>query len=179
MWRDLKRMIFWGLVIAAAVLVATTAAGDHESDYGALTLPPGGKVELPEGTVKIFYDEGGQSRGGRNLEAPLRFQVVPAGGGEPLTSEATSTSATGTGTQRSEDVISRGSVAKLDVPSEGVYVVTGGNGVAPGEIKFGTDPFSAVLKRWRLIGGLLIAAVIIALIPAPHTRRSSNSAAWA
>ena len=152
--------------------------GDHESDYGTLTLPPGGRVELPEGTVKVFYDEGGVARNGRNLQAPLRFQVVPATGGTPLTSESTTSSATGTGTQRSEDVISRGSVAKLDVPSEGTYVVTGGNGVAPGVIKFGTDPFTAVVKRWRLLGGLLLAALIVAFLPAPHTRRRTGTA-WA
>ena len=178
MWRDLKRMIFWGLVIAAGVVVVTTAVGNHEADYGELTLPPGGTVELPEGTVKVFYEEGGQALNGRSLQAPLRFQVVPAAGGAPITSSSTTSSATGAGTERSEDVISRGSVAKLDVPSEGDYVVTGGNGVAPGVIKFGTDPLAAVVKRWHLLAGLLLAALVISFLPAPHTRRRSDTA-WA
>jgi hypothetical protein len=180
MWRSLKQMVFWALLIAAFAVVVTTALGDHEAEHGSLTLPPGGTVELPEGTVKVFYDEGGEAATGTALNAPLRFQVVPAAGGAPLTNQSTSSSATSTGTQRSEDLISRGSVAKLEVPSEGEYVVTGGNGVAPGVIKFGTDPFSAVTDRWRLLAVLLGGALLVTFIPVPRTRGSGHQdAVWA
>ena len=181
MWSDLKRIAFWCLLIAAFAIALTTAMGDHEAEHGSLTLPPGGTVELPEGTVKVFYDEGGEVQTGAKLSAPVRFQVVPAAGGPPLTDQTGPAQATGVETQRSEDVISRGSVAELDVPADGAYVVTGTTGAAtPGVIKFGTDPFSAVIDRWRLLGGLLAAALVLAFIPAPRTRQSGQSdAAWA
>jgi hypothetical protein len=179
MYRSMQRMVFWSLLIAAGAIALVTAMGDHKSDYGSLTLPPGGTVELPEGTVKVFYEEGGEAVAGARLSAPLRFQVVPAGGGPPLTEQATNTQATGAQTQRSEDVISRGSVAKLDVPAEGDYVVTGSTGAAsPGEISFGTDPFTAVLRKWRLLGALLAGALIVTLLPLPRPRRSADTA-WA
>lgn len=179
MWRSIKSMVIWGLLIAAFAIALTTAMGDHESDYGSVTLPPGGTVELPEGTVKVFYDEGGEVATRARLAAPLRFQVVPAGGGEPLTDQSGPAQATGTETRRSEDVISRGSVADLDVPSEGDYVVSGSTGAAsPGVIKFGTDPFTAVLRRWRLLAALLAAALLVAFLPTPRPRRSADTA-WA
>ena len=179
MWRDLKRIVFWALMIAVFAIVGFTLMGDHEADYGSLTLPPGGNVELPEGKVKIFYDEGGQSIPGSSLSAPLTFQVVPAGGGEPLTSEATRATESGAvNNRRSEDVISRGSVAELEVPEEGTYAVTGGTaGASPGVIKFGTDPFTAVVRKWRLLGGLLAAALLVTFLPVPRHRRSGD-AAW-
>lgn len=180
MWGSLKRALFWGLVVAAGAIALVTAMGDHESDFGSLTLPPGGTVELPEGTVKVFYEEGGQAVSGSDLAAPVTFSVVPAAGGPAVTAESTSSQASEAGTSRSEDVISRGSVAELDVPAEGDYVVTGGTGAAsPGVIKFGTDPFSAVIDRWKLLAALLGGALLLTFLPTPHTRQSNHGAAWA
>jgi hypothetical protein len=176
MWHALKQMLFWGLLIAAAGVVAVTALGDHESDYGSVNVPPGGTVELPKGTVKIFYEDGAAL--GNQLAVPIRFEVLPAAGGTPLTQKSTTGSSTGVGTQRSEDVISRGSVAELDVPSEGDYVVRGGLGAGPGVLSFGTDPFTAVTRKWRLLLGLLGAGLLVSLLPAPRTRRTSDHA-WA
>lgn len=181
MWRSIKQMVFWALMIAAFAIVLTTALADHEADHGTLTLPPGGTIELPEGTVKVYYEEGGQANASSRLAAPLRFQVVPAAGGAPLTESSTTPAATSAGTQRSEDLISRGSVAELEVPADGAYVVTGSTGAAtPGVIKFGTDPFSAVIDRWRLLAVLVGGAMLVAFIPVPRTRRSGHQdTVWA
>ena len=64
-------------------------------------------------------------------------------------------------------------MAKLDVPSAGSYVVSAGGAAAPGtsSLEFGTNAGSALAKRWRLLAGLLGAAILVALIPVPRSKR--------
>jgi hypothetical protein len=70
--------------------------------------------------------------------------------------------------QRSEDVTSLGSVAKLDVPAEGSYVVrVSSAGSVGSSLNFGTDPLTAVARRWRLFAILFGLAALIAFIPIP------------
>jgi len=181
MWRSLKRMAFWALLIAAFAIALVTAISDHKDDYGSLVLPPGGTVHLPKGETEVFYEEqqGGPTSAGSELSSPLTFTVVAVGGGAPLTTSGSAPGASGVETERSEDVIERGAVAQLDVPAEGDYTVTGGTkSGAPGVISFGVDPVDAVMNKWRLFAVLLGGALLISLLPTPRTRRNPDTA-WA
>jgi hypothetical protein len=171
------------LVLAAAVVALATVFSDHDDDYGTVTLPAGGLVELPSGTVKVFYQEGNLPQNPiADLAAPVRFEVTPAGGGAPLAK--TPTADTGNAelqTQRSADIGSPGSVADIEVPAEGTYSVTGSAG-RPGQpagaarLTFGTDPLGAVARRWKLLAGLLVAAFLVALVPIPRRRPHDEAA---
>jgi hypothetical protein len=175
-----KRIVPVLLVLAVIAVVLVTLLSDHESEYGSVPLPAGGTVELPEGSVQVFFDEAG---GGDEpeLAAPLSFQVAPAGGGPPVELEAT---AKGSNSEvqfrRSEEISTQGSVAKLEIPEQGDYAVSGGQNAAAGSsLTFGTSPFGAVAERWQLLAGLLGAAVLIALIPLDRRRSSgADPAGW-
>jgi hypothetical protein len=84
--------------------------------------------------------------------------------------------------QRSEDVNSFGSIAKLDVPAEGTYAVRMRSAGALGSsLSFGTDPFTAVVRRWELFAILLGLAILIAFIPRPgrwSRGREEEDAGW-
>src|SRR5436190_19438752 len=81
--RWLKHTISLGLVAAAVVVALATLFSDHSDDYGKVSLPQGGTVHLPKGTVTAYYSvQGGPSDGSQNTS--LSFQVTPAQGGEPL-----------------------------------------------------------------------------------------------
>jgi hypothetical protein len=168
------------LVLAAFALAIATVFTDHAADFGTVSLPHGGEVELPSGTVKVFYKEVGESPSPTDrLVAPLRFEVTPAGGGAPL--EETPTAKSGSAeleTQRSTDIGSPGSVADIEVPAEGSYLVTGSAGRPAGvsSLTFGTDPLGAVIRRWKPLAGLLLGAVLVALIPIPRRRPHDEAA---
>src|SRR2546430_62158 len=79
--RWLKNTIFILLLLAAAGVVLVTALSDHSDDYGQVSLPQGGVVELPKGTVTVYFSQlGDNSDPVKQLSGPLSFQVVPAGG---------------------------------------------------------------------------------------------------
>jgi hypothetical protein len=162
------------LVFAAAGVVLATAFSGHADDYGQVRLPQGGSVELPKGTVTVFFKELGQKDPIHQPDATLSFQVVPAGGGPAINETATEGGTGEVEVQRSEDIGELGSVAKLDVPEAGLYVISGHANRTPGAsfLTFGTNPGAAVIDRWRLIAGLLGAAMLITLIPTP--RRSKR-----
>ncbi len=160
------------LVLAAAAVILATLLSDHSAEYGQVTLPRGGVVTLPEGTVKVFVDEsaaaGDESSDPRRLSAPLRFQVVPVGGGPALVKDPTTKDGTGEElTTRSQSIGSGGAVANLEVPSEGQYRISGSLGDSGGtQLSFGQDSFMAVLGEWKLLAGLLGGAFLITLLPA-------------
>lgn len=168
------------LVVAAFAVAIAIVFTDHAADYGTVPLPQGGVVELPSGTVKVFYREGDEARGPiAQLSAPLRFEVTPEGGGAPL--EETPTAKSGSAefeTERSADVGSPGSVADIEVPAAGSYLVSGNSGQPAGAsyLTLGTDPAGAVLRRWRLLAGLLVAAALVAMIPVPRRRPHDEAA---
>ena len=81
------------LVLAAFAVAIATVFSDHAADYGTVSLPQGGVVELPSGSVKVFYKEGDAAPAATTqLAAPLSFEVTPAGGGAPLEETPTTNS---------------------------------------------------------------------------------------
>ena len=174
--RWLKHTLSTFLLIAAVAVAIATALSEHSDDYGAVALPQGGAVELPAKTVTVFYEEPGT--GANSIHEPRglgAFRVTPAGGGEPLPIRATGSDASESEVtvQRSETIGELGAVAKIDVPEEGFYVVTG-RLTQPGatsSLTFGTSAGAAVIDRWRLLAGLVGGAFLLTLIPVPKPGR--------
>jgi len=172
--RWLKNIISLVLIIAAVAVALATAFSDHSDDYGQVPLPGGGVVHLPEGKVVVYFSElGDASDPIRQVHVPLGFQVVSASTGVPVAVSAGGGAQAPTSVQRSETVGELGAVAKLEVPSTGDYAVSGSTTLPAGTsfLKFGTNAGAAVLDRWRLLAGLVIGAILIALIPMPRPRR--------
>jgi hypothetical protein len=171
--RWLKHTISALLVVAAAAIALATALSSHSDDYGRVPLPQGGIVHLPEGKVTAFYDQlGNGSDPAQQPGAQFGFQVIPAGGGSPVPA-ASGGAAAADSVQQSETIGELGAVAKLDVPSSGDYVVSTSGNLQPGSssLTFGTNAGSALVNRWHLLAGLLIAAILISLIPTTRSRR--------
>jgi hypothetical protein len=172
--RSLKNIVSIGLLLAAVAVTLATALSDHSDDYGQVPLPQGGTVHLPQGKVVVYYSQVGDgSDPVAQVTVPLGFQVVPAGGGTPVPVSSQNGATTADAAQRSETVGELGAVAKLDVPNAGDYTVLASTNVAPGStfLKFGTNAGAALLARWHLLAGLLLAAILIALIPTPRPKR--------
>jgi hypothetical protein len=171
--RWLKHTISVLLLLAAAGVTLATAFSDHSDDYGQVSLPQGGTVHLPEGKVTVFFrvlgetSEIGQKSGG------LAFEVTPAQGGEPIAMTLANGQTSGVAVTRSETIGELGAVAKLDVPAAGDYVVAGRTDLAPGNsfLEFGTNAGTAVLEKWKLLAGLVIGALVLAVIPVPRSGR--------
>jgi hypothetical protein len=183
--RWIKHTVTLLLLLAAVAVALGTAFSDHSGDYGKVPVPQGGVVHLPEGKVVVFSSQAGGSDAGGEASVPFTFQVTPAGGGTPVPVSSDGGVAVANADQRSETIGELGAVAKLDVPSAGSYRVTASGGVAPGttSLEFGTNAGDAVLHRWRLLAGLVIAAVLVGLIPVPRSRRrwedeSGPSSGW-
>ena len=69
-----------GLAIGLPLLLS----GDHDK-YGRIDIPGEGAVDLPEGEVVVFYEEGRDLPDDESLPVPeLRWQVRSPGGGAPL-----------------------------------------------------------------------------------------------
>jgi hypothetical protein len=173
--RWLKSVISAGLVLAALAVAISTGLSDHSDDYGQVGLPQGGVVHLPDGKVTVFYSQlGDNSDPLKQNSVPLGFAVVSTdtGAAVPIASENGAQSASSV--TRSETVGDLGAVAKLDVPTAGDYTVRGSTDLPAGTafLKFGTNAGAALLSRWRLLAGLVLAAFLIALIPTPrHHKR--------
>lgn len=172
--RWLKRLVSLVLLAAAVGVALTTALSDHSDDYGQVPLPQGGVVQLPKGTVTVYYTQlGDGSDPIQQLTGPLTFQAVPVGGGAPVPMSSFGGTAPGVAVERSETIGELGAVAKLDVPSSGSYMVSGSTNLPPGAsfLKLGTNAGAAVLAKWRLLAGLLLGAFLVALIPVPRSKR--------
>jgi hypothetical protein len=167
----LKRTISILLLVAAVAVALATAFSNHSDDYGKVPLPQGGQVHLPQGKVVVFYSQ--PAGASDQVTVPFSFQVIPAAGGAPVsvsTENGTASDITG---ERSQTIGELGAVAKLRVPSAGEYVVSASGNLAAGSaaLEFGTSAEDAVLQRWHLLAGLVLAAILIALIPVPRSRR--------
>jgi hypothetical protein len=172
--RWLKGVISVGLLVAAACIALATAFSDHADDYGQTPLPQGGVVHLPKGKVTVFYSQlGDGSDPVRQVTGAFGFAVTPVGGGAPVPMSADDGTPSPVATQRSETIGELGAVAKLDVPMSGDYLVTGSTSLPAGSsfLKFGTNAGAAVLAKWHLLAGLVLAALLIALIPMPRPKR--------
>ncbi|MGA6946394.1 MAG: hypothetical protein WBZ00_01455 [Solirubrobacterales bacterium] len=170
--RWLKHTVSFLLLVAAVAVTLGTVFSNHSDDYGKVPLPQGGVVHLPQGEVVVFYRQaGGGSDGGP--AAPLTFQVMRVADGAPVPVSADNGATIANADQRSETIGELGAVAKLDVPSAGSYVVSAGGAGAPetSSLEFGTNAGSALAKHWRLLAGLLGAAILVALIPVPRSKR--------
>lgn len=162
------------LVLAAAVVVLVIGITDHNDDYGRVSLAQRtGLVTLPKGTVKLFFDEGTGASENRRLDVPLAVQVFAAGTRTALPLLRTTPGAEGAVNERSSELGATGSLAELDVPSAGDYVVAVSGSPPIGAITFGADRFTAIGRSWRLWCGLLGAGILLALIPTPRRRRPS------
>ena len=180
--RWLKHTISIVLLLGAVGVILATAFSDHSDDYGQVSLPQGGIVHLPEGKVTVYDRVHGEADPDREV-AGLSFAVTPAGGGEPIAQLLPNGVISDTSVTRSETIGEHGAFAKLDVPAAGDYDVTGESGLAPGSVhlNFGTNAGAAVLDRWKLIAGLLVGALLIALIPVPRRsgrRWEGDSGGW-
>lgn len=172
--RWLKHLVSVGLVIAAVAIAIVTGLRDHSHDYGQVPLPQGGVVELPKGTVVVYFsDPANKSDPLQQVGIPLSFQVVPVGGGAPVPIASNGDTQSTMAFQRSETVGELGAVAKLHVPSSGEYTVAADAQVAPGtsSLKFGTNAGSAELQKWKLYAGLLLGAFLLAVLPLPKPKR--------
>jgi hypothetical protein len=171
--RWLKHTISVLLLVAAAGVALATAFSDHSDDYGQVSLPQGGTVHLPEGKVTVFFRVLGETSEIARKSGGLAFQVTPAEGGEPIAMALANGQTSGVAVTRSETIGELGAVAKLDVPAAGDYVVAGRTDLAPGTsfLEFGTNAGAAVLERWKLLAGLVIGALLLAVIPVPRSGR--------
>ncbi len=167
--RWLKHTVSILLILAAVAVAMATAFTNHSADYGSVPLPQGGVVQLPEGRVIVYYRQGASQAPG----ATFAFQVTPVAGGAPVPLTSDNGTQIAGADQRSQTIGEMGAVAKLDVPSAGEYDVSGSGDIAQGAatLEFGTNAGAAVLARWKLIAGLFAAALLIALIPTPRSKR--------
>ena len=76
-------------------------------------------------------------------------------------------------TQRSETIGELGAVAKFEVPVAGAYTVKGSGDLPVGSasLEFGTNAGAAIADKWRLLAGLVGAAMLVTLIPVPRGRK--------
>jgi hypothetical protein len=169
--RWLKHVISLLLAAAAVVIALATVFSDHSGDYGKVFLPHGGTVHLPKGTVTVYFRLRGSASDAAE-KTGFSFQVTPAKGGEPLPLGSPSQTSD-YGLVRSQTIGDLGAVAKIKVPSEGSYVVSGSSSAAAGSsyLEFGTNAATAALHRWKLLAGLVLGAVLLALIPLPRGSR--------
>jgi hypothetical protein len=173
--RWLKHIISVAMVIVAAGIALSTALSDHSDDYGRVSLPQGGVLELPKGTVTVFYNQLGEGSDPiRQLDTPLTIQAAPVGGGPAVPVVPVNGETPVAAVSRSETIGELGAVAKLRVPASGAYMVSGTTDLPAGTslLKVGTNAGAALISRWKLLAGLLIGAFLIVLIPVPrHARR--------
>ena len=172
--RWLKGLIPVVLILVAVGVALSTGLSDHSDDYGQVSLPQGGVVELPKGKVTVFYHQVGDTSDPiQQTSTPLTIQAVPVGGGNPVPVYSTDGKTPEDSVQRSETIGELGAVAKLDVPAAGAYMVSGTTELPAGAsyLKLGTNAGDALVHKWRLFAGLLIGAFLISLIPVPRGPR--------
>jgi hypothetical protein len=130
-------------------------------------------VHLPKDKVIVYYRQPGNDSDQSQQDVGLNFQITPAGGGKPIAMTLENGDTSGVAVTRTEHIGELGSIAKIDVPAAGDYVVSGRSGATPGSsfLEFGTNAGAAVLHKWRLLVGLVVGAMLIALIPVPRSKR--------
>ena len=71
-------------MLALAIGLPLLLSGDHDK-YGRIDVPGEGAVDLPEGEVVVFYEEGRDLPDDESLPVPvLRWRVRSPGGGSAL-----------------------------------------------------------------------------------------------
>jgi hypothetical protein len=173
--RWLKHVLTVGLLLAAGGLAAATAFSSHSGDYGKVALPAGGVIHLPKGTVTVYYSPDDSNPAGQQASS-LNFEVLPVAGGDPIQVKSAGGEISADGVERSEVIGEHGAIAKLDVPDEGDYRVVAASEASAGSagLEFGTNAATAVAAKWKVLGGLVLAAFLIGLLPTPRPRRRTE-----
>lgn len=81
----------WAMLIVGVLLtlgglglgLPQLLSGDHEK-YGRVDIPGKGTVDLPEGEVVVFYEDGSSPADGFFPEPDVEWRIAPAVGGKPL-----------------------------------------------------------------------------------------------
>ena len=184
----LQRLLPKLLVIGAIGVVLVALFCDHKTEYGSVTLPRGGVVTLPEGTVNVFVDENPaagreEDDSARPPGGPQRRGGVRSSGGEALVRNRPPTAAPSTSSPRAARRSARAAPSpRLRFPQSGAYRISGSMADDSSvEIGFGLNAFRAVADQWKLIAGLLAGAFLISLIRLPKRRSSEelDAAAYA
>jgi hypothetical protein len=156
-----------GTFVAAFVLVMVgLIGGASDTDrYGRVPIPGRGTLELPAGTVSVFYEVPGNSK----VSAPpgLGYSVTPSGGGPPL-----ETRPGGGGERVTEGGTTRVGYSKVEVEAAGSYAVASSlqGGASPGAaLAFGDSLGGEILDQlkkalWGLAGLALAAVVALATL---------------
>ena len=180
-----SRASFWlgpfvwmlGVVVATALAIAWYSLGgfprDHDR-YGEVPVPGTSVLELPEGDVRINFEnhatESGDSTTIDDQPAGLAVAVTPAGGGEQVSVDDVPSWLFGSTT----DDRGHEPFAKIDVPSEGPYVVAAsadgapappapkGGAASPEEPKVDTGPALSVgASPWTPLDSEFLGAVFV------------------
>ena len=128
--RWLKRTISTLMLLAAAGIALAIAFSNHSDDYGRVSLPQGGTVHLPKGKVIVFDRLNASTSDLDQASAAIRFQVQPAGGGQPVGIKLDNGQVSEFQVERSETIGELGAIGKLDVPAAGDYRVSGSSDLA-------------------------------------------------
>jgi hypothetical protein len=180
--RWLKHCLSVLLLVAFAGIVLATLFSDHSDDYGRVSLPQGGTVHLPKGKVTLYEGVNANTSDLDRTTPGVTFQVTPAGGGQPIGMSLDQGQGSELQVTRSETIGELGAIGKLDLPAAGDYLVSGGSDFPGGtaSLEFGTNAGQALLDRWKLLVGLLVAAFVLTLIPVPRSGRrlERDSGGW-
>jgi len=175
------------IAIALALLVGYLLLAAFEGDtaqFGKVSVPGKGQVELPEGDVDIYYSEGVNPDEGIPLITPddLRYRVTgPAG-------QVISTNSRGADAKSTGDGMTR-LIGAMKAPVEGFYTVEtestlAGQRITPA-VTCGQGPLAAVGQRFdevvdALRGplGIVVLVVLVILFLLPRWRLARRRASY-
>ena len=158
-------------VVAVAVYIVLAAFNSNTAEYGSVSIPGQGTVELPEGGVDVYYAEGVDP----SSDIPL---IVPADLDYTVSDpDDLSVRIDTRGGQDAEETDGGKAllIGELQAPVEGTYTVRSKSNdvqqrITPA-LTFGAGPFAAMGKRAEsvlntLLGpiGVLVLLVIVILI---------------
>ena len=176
-----------GLVIAVAFLalaawILFAAFQADTAEYGEVPVPSeGGRVELPEGELDVYYSEKVSPDAAGELTLPdgLQFSIASAAG------EGVRTDSRGGEPEETEDGAAQ-VVGAVFSPAEGTYLVTvdaaGASDRVRPQLTFGQTPLQAIGDRFEEVvdefkgtTGIIVAVVIVILLLLPAVRRQLDA----
>ena len=177
-------------VAATAIFVFGMVKGAGEADkYGGIRLPGKGTLDLPEGTVALYYEERVTLNENESLDIPSGLRVVARRENDVVRSEKVVHNAVNT------DGRSLREFAKLEIPRAGRYKVTArssGQGSNRPGVTFGKSQLDGLGRLALVAGGIEVGGLLLALgallagrrgyegerssFPVPRSERSSPGA---
>jgi hypothetical protein len=156
----------WTMLVTGIVLTASGLAvglpplfsADHD-EYGRVPIPGKGDVDLPEGEVVVFYEDGSSPADGFFSPPEVDWRIRPGDGGKPLELDGDANRESNVRDDRSW-----ADIEGLDVPADGDYSVEVRQ-VAGGPnptLTFGSSGVSTA-SIVALIAGAGIGTTLIAL----------------